>query len=421
MTMTHPGSRARRAPAPLSPLSRTLLRLVWSERQISRAELARRTGLSRSTITELVPALLATTLVVEAGVGPSSGGRRPILLQFRDDAFAILGVDLGATHVSVAVMDLRGSVLAWQHRDFAVQEDPEGARALVTRLCRSTLTAARVERDRLIGIGVALPSPIDPRHPERLHRLTLPKWNQEHRLRRLEEQFGVPVLFDNDANVGALAEHYWGAARGVSDFTFIKMGTGVGAGHVFNGSIYRGAAGVAGEIGHLSIDLHGRPCNCGNRGCLQTYVSAPSLVARAAELLPEYPASTLHQCPLTIQALESAALDDDPLALRVVGEAGEYLGIATTSLVNLLNPSAVIIGGGVSRLGERLLAPMRTTVERRTFASTASPVTLRVSDLGERDVAMGAATLVFDALLQDPVALLAARGALGAEAELTPS
>lgn len=417
--MTRSGSGAGTVPVPLSALARELLRMVWSEREVSRAELARRAGLSRSTVTALMPSLLGTRLVEEAGVGVSSGGRRPILLQFRDDARHILGVDLGTTHVAVARTDLRGRVLDWRHCDHPVEDDPEGTRALVVALCHEVLSSDRGARDHLAGIGVALPSPVDPRQPERLHRLTLPRWNQAHGLHLLEREFGVPVLFDNDANVGALAEHFWGAARGIDDFTYLELATGVGAGHVLGGRVYRGAAGVAGEVGHLSIDLEGRPCNCGNRGCLWNYVGAPHLVARAASLLDEYPESALHGAAMTAPALEAAAMRDDPLALRVVAEAGTYLGIATASIVNLLNPSAVVVGGSISRVGERLLAPMREVVLRRTFASAAAPVLVCVSELGERDVALGAATLVLDALLQGPASPPGARGR--APAPRTPS
>lgn len=390
------------SPTSLTPHARQLLRLVWQEREISRAELARRLDLSRSTVSELVPRLLATSLVVEAGAGASSGGRRPIQLRFEDDAFFILGVALGATHVGVVVTDLRGGIRAACEREHPVQTDPAGTRELLERMSLDALAAAQVGPGRLLGVGVGLPSPVDPRHPERLHRLTLPAWGREHRLGEIAEGLGVPALFENDANLGALAERWWGAARGVDDFTYLHVATGVGSGHVVAGRLYRGAAGVAGEAGHLSIDPHGPLCNCGNRGCLWMYVGTPNLLARVQALAAEHPGSMLAGAPPTLAALEAAARADDPLAARVIREAGEHLGAAIVNIVNLLNPTRVIVGGTLARLGERLTAPIREAVTARIFESAATLTGLHATELGEHNIALGASTLVLDALLDDP-------------------
>jgi predicted NBD/HSP70 family sugar kinase len=171
---------------------------------------------------------------------------------------------------------------------------------------------------------------------------------------------------------------------------------------MIRGEIYRGATGVAGEIGHLAIDPNGEPCICGNRGCLGTLVGTQALVGRARALLPEFPASALHGVELTIAALEDAALADDPLALRVVHEAAQHLGVAVAGVLNLLNPGRVILGGGLSRLNERLLAPLREMVLRRTLVNSVAASDIRTSELGPRDIALGAATHVLDAALIDP-------------------
>ncbi|HEY6572013.1 MAG TPA: ROK family transcriptional regulator, partial [Candidatus Eisenbacteria bacterium] len=144
---------------------------------MSRAEISRRTGLSRSTVSETVDALFPTGLIAEIGVGPSNGGRPPVVLEFQDDAFAILGVDMGASHVAVALTDLRGRVLATLERRHPVRTDPEGTRALIVRLCEECLAAWPPGMRRLVGIGVAVPSPVDPRNPDRLSPVVLPDWN----------------------------------------------------------------------------------------------------------------------------------------------------------------------------------------------------------------------------------------------------
>ncbi len=393
---------ATQAPPRPSALADAVLRLIWEERTISRAEIARRANLSRSTVSELVGFLISTELVSEAGIGESRGGRRPINLEFQDDACGIIGVDMGATHVTVVLTNLRGRVLASQYREWPVRADPEGTRALVSELISRCLTGWNGASNRLLGVGIAVPSPVDPRHPERLSPLVMPDWGGRNGFDVLRTQFGVPLFIDNDANLGALAEQWWGAGRGYDDFAYIKVATGVGSGHVIDGRVRRGATGVAGEIGHVAIDPRGAVCNCGNRGCLVTFVGSGALVERARTLLPEFPGSSLHGTALTIEAIEAAALTDDPLAVQVVCEAAEYLGIAIAGMLNLMNPAAVIIGGGLARVGQRLIGPLREVVLRRTFVSAVAASEIRHSELGPLGVAVGAATLVLESALSDP-------------------
>ncbi|HSQ59989.1 MAG TPA: ROK family transcriptional regulator [Acidobacteriota bacterium] len=411
-TKRPPAKRAsrRKSPPRRSPLVESNLRLIWKEQRISRAEISRRTGLSRSTVSETVDSLLPTGLIAEVGVGPSSGGRPPVVLEFRDDAFAILGVDMGASHVAVALTDLRGRVLVSRERPHPVRTDPEGTRALIARFCDACLTEWPAGARRLVGIGVAVPSPVDPRHPDRLSEVVLPAWRGGLGLDFLAERYGVPLMVDNDANLAALGERWWGAGRTVDDFAYIKVATGLGLGHVINGRIYRGSTGVAGEIGHMAIDPHGAPCVCGLRGCLATLVGAPALVDRTRALLATHPESGLAGAELTLVSIEDAALAGDALAMTVVREAAEYLGIAVASLLNLTNPAMVILGGGLARLGDLLLQPLRETVRRRTLISSLVACEIRTSELGEQASAVGAATMVLEVALEDSSLFPAARG-----------
>lgn len=399
-----------------SPLVDSVLRLIWRAQQISRAEIARQMGLSRSTVSEIVATLLDTELVAQIGVGPSSGGRRPIVLEFQDDACVILGVEMGATHVSVALTDLRGHVQAWEQRRHAVRSDPQGTRELIVDLCNRCLAPRRHKERLLVGIGVAVPSPVDFAHPDALSESVLPEWHGHMGLEELQTRLRAPLFVDNDANLGALAEHWWGAGQGIDDFAYIKIGTGIGSGHVIRGEIYRGATGVAGEIGHLAIDPHGKPCICGLKGCLATFVGAQALVARASELFPFYPQSRLVGNGLTVDTIEDAALAGDPLAMHLAREAAAYLGIAVAGMLNLVNPSLVIFGGGLARLGELLFEPLRETVRRRTMVSSVAASEIRASELGPQAVAIGAATLVLKAALENPRMFTAASRDLEARA-----
>ncbi|HMB71836.1 MAG TPA: ROK family protein, partial [bacterium] len=241
-----------------------------------------------------------------------------------------------------------------------------------------------------------------PADPDRLSEIVMPAWKGRSGLKVLSDRYGVPLFIDNDANLGALAEHWWGAGRGVPDFAYVKLGTGVGSGHFIDGEIYRGSTGVAGEVGHLAIDPHGEPCICGLRGCLATFVGSAALERRARALRAEHPDSTLTDSGISIQAIEDAALAGDSLARRVAREAAEHLGIAVAGVLNLLNPSVVILGGGLTRLGDLLLDPLHETVRHRTLVSSVAASEIRVAELGPRAVAIGAATLVLDAALSDP-------------------
>lgn len=379
-----------------------VLRLIWRERQLSRADIARQTGLSPSTVGAIVGELAEAGLVREIGAGASRGGRRPVLVGFRDDAYALVGVELGATHVAAVLTDLRGNVRAFRDTHVAVRDDPRGALATARALIEECLAAERVSKKRVVGIGVAVPSPVHPDRPGKLSPLIMPAWADHDVREELADAFGVPVLVDNDANLGALAEHWWGAARGAHHFAYVKVGTGVGSGHVIDGEVYRGSTGFAGEIGHMSIDPNGELCVCGLRGCLATHVGSPALVKRARALLGEYPASSLAKGPTTIDIIEKAAIDGDQLALRVVRDAAEYLGIAIAGMLNLMNPSVVIVGGGITQLGDRFLVPLRETVQQRTRVSAVVGSTILMSELGWQTIAVGAASMVLKEALANP-------------------
>lgn len=396
------GARTADAQAPHRPNLAEVLQLIWRERKISRAEIARRRGLSRSTVSDIVDELLALGLVKEVGSGESRGGRRPIVLAFDDAAAVILGVDLGATHAAVTLTDLRGRVLAWQHQKFDVREDPKGSLAVVNDLAERCLAAWDGPRRRLLGVGMGVPSPVDPARPDFLNDVVAPAWKGVAVSEPLRRRFRVPVIVDNDANVAALAERWWGVARDVDHFAYIKLATGVGAGIFTGGLIYRGASGIAGEVGHISIDPNGAPCGCGLRGCLVNAVGRQALLRRARELLATYPRSALAGRDFGITVMEDAALAGDALALQVVREAAEHLGVAVAGMLNTLNPALVIVGGGLARLGDVLLAPLRESVRSRTLAIPVEVSRIVTSELGARSVAIGAATLLLQRALSDP-------------------
>jgi predicted NBD/HSP70 family sugar kinase len=372
--------------------SSLLLKVIWRERHISRADIARVTGLSPSTVSAIVASLQQAGLVRETGAGLSRGGRRPTMIGFCDDVFALVGVEIGASHVTVVVTDLRADVRAERWGLYPVRTDPDGALALVRQFIDEGLRQLGVSRSQVIGIGVGVPSRVRPEAPGRLPPLIVPAW-RDHDIREiLSTAYDLPVFIENDANLGALAEQWWGAGRNGKDLTYIKIGTSIGSGHIINGELYRGAGGSAGEIGHLPMDPAGRRCPCGLTGCLTTFIGSETLVARAQrEIVGRGPVENVGD-------LVRAAREGDAAATRIVADVGAHLGIAVAGLMNVLNPAVVILGGEITGVGELLLSPVRAAVRERSLATTFEDTSIITSNLGDKAIAVGGATMVLRAL-----------------------
>jgi len=384
------------------PLADYVLHLIWHKHQISRAEIARELGLSRSTVTEVVKELLNSGFVKEVGSGISSGGRKPIVLEFQNEARIILGIDIGATHVAATLIDLSGEVLAFVKQDHFVRTDPKGTRNLVFEICDAILSEIKNGSKRLLCIGVALPSPVDPNHPEWLSEVVIPAWRGHSEIDLLHRHFNVPVYVDNDANLGALAEHRWGAGRGVKDLTYVKLGYGVGAGFILNGEVYRGGTGIAGEMGHIPIKSDGELCECGLKGCLVTLVGGKAMETRVEELLSKYPDSMLADKLATLKNIEIAAGKQDALALQLFKETAEYVSIAITGWINMMNPRRVILGGDRKELQQQILNPIQVKIRDCSIVGSVDSTEVRTGELGEKAESMGAATLALEEVFSEP-------------------
>jgi predicted NBD/HSP70 family sugar kinase len=382
-----------------------LLGAIWTLQQTSRADLARITGLSRATVSDIIHTFLEAGVVTEAEAAPSSGGRPPIRLCFEDGWRHLIGLELGASHVVGLRCDLRGKVLGSFEVHHDIARDPAGTLAHMDAGIEQLLSLDR--QTPVAGLGLGVPSPVRPTESGQLSPHLFPQWEGIDLCAHLRERHHLPVRMDNDANLGALAEHWWGAGQEVSDFAYIKMATGVGAGILIGGRIYRGAAGIAGEIGHTAIDPHGPRCRCGLHGCLEALVGTASLLQRTEEQLCGCERPTWATPSPTVRGLIDAALAGDPLAQRVIASAGAAMGIALANLLNLVNPARVILGGHLTEAGGLLLNPMRAVLAQRTLWSSIEASTLVVSALGDRAVALGAVTLLLQELLEQPSLSLA--------------
>jgi len=369
-----------------------VLRAIYHQETISRAAIARQTGLTRPAVSQIVGELMEAGLVAEVGQGESRGGKRPTLLSLVPEAYHVIGVDIGGTSTAGAVTDLRGRILARVTRP----TDRHDGQAAVDTLCAVLDALVAHTTSPLLGIGISTPGLVDSARGIVRYAANL-GWHDFDLRGILQERYPAPVYVANDTNLAALGERFFGAGCGVSDMVIIMVGAGIGAGVIINGEIYHGAGGAAGEIGHIRVVENGTLCACGRRGCLETVASGRAMLARARELAAAHPESLLNKLSsngmsgeIVAQALEAG----DAVALSLVEEVGRYLGSAVAILVNILNPQRVVIGGKVATLGEPLLASIRRTVQEQALHLLATEVEIVPSSLGADVSILGAVAQV---------------------------
>jgi len=346
---------------------------------LSQAELARRAALAPSTVSGLVADLAGEGVLVELADRSSPGargGRPATLLTLHRDAGVVLGIDFGKAHVRVALADLAHRVIG--ERDLPLETDAAASVHLqrARDLAAELLAEAGMPPSRLVGVGCGFPGPVQGTDGGAVDPAILPGWRDVRPVERLEAEFAAPAAVANDANLGALGEWTWGAARGCSEVGYVKAATGIGAGLVLRGEPFGGYAGTAGEIGHVSLDPAGERCRCGNRGCLEVLAGGPAVLARSGR-------TTLHEVVV-------AARDGDPGCVAAIGESGRWLGLALGGLCNVLNPQRLVIGGELAAAGDVLLGPLRTALAGAVLGSAGAGLDVVAGELGERAEVLGA-------------------------------
>ena len=377
---------------------RRVINALREHGMISRADIARRTGLSRSTVSSLVSELQSDGLVVEreepgaahgderSGDGPSTrgrSGRPPILLSFDATAGAALGIDFGHSHVRVAVSDLSSNILAERAAPLDTDHAARQGLDVALELIDGALADAGVERSRVIGAGLGLPGPVDGAVGRIGSSAILPGWVGVAAGEEMRRRLDVPVSVDNDANLGALAELTHGAGRGATDLVYLKISSGIGAGLILGGRLYRGAGGVAGELGHVLVDPEGPVCRCGNRGCLETAASTGALLDMLRRSHGE----------LTVGEMLALAHDGDLGCRRVIADAGRVVGSAAAGVFNLLNPQLLVVGGDLAEAGDLLLDGVRGSLRLAALPAAADAADVVPGVLGERAQVLGALAL----------------------------
>ena len=377
-----------------------LLQLLWQQ-DAPRIDLSRQVGLSRSAISSIVQDLLASGLVQEGEARVSERvGRRATMLSLNRAAAYLLSVDLGASHIRVALLNLRCELLASSERPHDIRSGPAATYPLIRTLALEVLGQAGVPQERVAAVGVGIPGPVDFRTGEVIRPPNMTGWDGENVARSLAAVFApifsAPVLVDNDANLGALAEWKFGELRGTPDLIYIKAATGIGSGVLLGGRLHRGVSGGAGEIGHISINEQGPLGRSGNPGSLESYAAAGVVLSKMRGRLHRYPDTALN---------EGSSMSDltrlstqDPLARELWGEVGRHLGVAITTSLNLFNPSAVLIGGQMAAAGEPLLSAVRQVVQERAMQVNRGEVRIAASTLGRDIGALGAGVMMLERL-----------------------
>ncbi|MHB8134003.1 MAG: ROK family transcriptional regulator [Anaerolineaceae bacterium] len=360
---------------------------------ITRIELAKRLGLTRAAITTIINDFIKSGIVRDAGLY-SNGSRRRVPLEIVPSLGFVVGVDMGATHILAVVSDFSSSVIREKEIRIDIAKGPIRCLDQMDKLVQQVIAESGIQLKKVLSIGVGVPGPVVNNRGAVSSPPIMPGWDDFPIRKTLEEKWGCPVILNNDAELGALGEWAYGVGRGEENLAYIKVGTGIGAGLMFSNNIYHGVTGTAGEIGHITIVDNGPICTCGNRGCLEALAGGSAIVKRAQEELNKGKKSQLiglgDLYQFTTNDIISAARKGDILSQQLLDEAGNYLGTAIAGLVNLFNPSMVVIGGGLSQSGDLLLNPIRTTVLNRSLSVAAKTVKISASLLGRRASAMGA-------------------------------
>lgn len=370
---------------------------------VSRVEVAQTTGLTAQTVSNIVKRLLSMGLVAEVGKNDSSGGRRGVKLRINRDARYAAGVQVDGYETSFVIIDLSGRVVARTRHPTLRAEGPFAIIDSIVESIANLVEEANLAPEKILGLGVACPGPLDHRRGIVYKPPNLPGWLDVRLADALASKTGYPVIVDNDATAAAIGERWANGARGAHNFAFVYMGLGVGAGIFIEGHIYRGSTTNAGEFGHLTLNPDGPECSCGSSGCVEAYCAPPRVVEAVARRLSNGEASVLKAhpdggSPLDFGAICRAAQDGDEPCLEEIRRSAWWLGCGVASLVNVLDLELVVLGGsGFRDVGEIYRAEVQRIVKDRIMARDRREISIKLSEAGEEAGAVGAASLVLDA------------------------
>ncbi|SDM23293.1 ROK family transcriptional regulator [Sediminibacillus halophilus] len=358
-----------------------VLETIKDHSPISRAETANRTGLNKGTVSSLVSELLEEQLISESGPGVSSGGRRPVMLLFNQLAGYSIGIDIGVNYLLGVLTDLQGNICD-EKRESYTDLTYEEIKVKLFDIIDYLTNAAPPSPYGIVGIGVGVPGTVS-NTGEILLAPNL-EWKNIHLQAVLERKYQVPVVIENEANAGAYGEKRFGAGKDLEDIIYVSAGIGIGVGLILNGSLYKGNNGFSGELGHMTIEVDGKKCRCGNKGCWELYAAEQALLSNAAKL-PDAPDQP------TLENLSKLADDGDEQVIRLFEQVGDYLGVGLNNIINIFNPQQVIIGNRMASAKKWLRDPLISRMVNQTLWFQQKDLQIQFSELSTHSTALGVA------------------------------
>ncbi len=378
-----------------------VIRLIYRQAPLSRAQLAARTGLNKSTISSLVEDLLERGLIHETGINSAGAGRPATLLEINPQAGAVVAVELGVDFVAAALTDFDGRMMRRDQLSADPAESQAKTMGEIRRLVDESLQVCAVQGLRVLGLSFSIPGTAD---SERGMLIFAPNltWHNVS-LRDMFDYSGVKVYVENDANAAAVGEHLFGVAQNARDFVLVFAGVGVGGGLYLNDELYRGAGGYAGEIGHTPIraEPSGQLCHCGNRGCWETYVGQRAIIERVKGKLEGGRESVFEGEP-SLSKIAEAAESGDEAVLEALKEVGSALGSGIAGMVNTFNPEKIVLGGPVSTVGNFMMPAILAGVKQYAMSEIGAQTEISLSAFGPDASLIGAAAVVVDDILANP-------------------
>ncbi|MBY7142876.1 ROK family transcriptional regulator [Virgibacillus sp. NKC19-3] len=374
-----------------------ILNKIRKSEPISRAQIAKETKLTPPTVSSIVKELLEQGIIRESNLGDSKGGRKPTMLLINKDAFYIIGVDAGPERVECILADLSGEVFERMSSKLRKPVSNDQFITILKENINKILQSSMTDKEKVMGIGVAMHGVVDVETGTSLIAPNLDLKNIPIKA-ELEKAFNLIVKVENDARAMALGESWFGGHGDLESMVAVNIGRGVGSGVVIHGKLYHGAQDIAGEIGHMTIDMNGTICECGNRGCLQTFASGEAIAKRAQkEVHDETESDTL-----TGQRVHELAQHGNEPYIHVLEETGRAIGIGLTNLVHLINPSEIVLGGGVMKSEKFILPAIKQTIQQQALTEDSKQTQVTVTKLGDDATLLGSVALLLVELF-DPV------------------
>ena len=393
------------APILLTASEAEVIRALKRQGRISRTEISSITGWSKAKTSQEIRNQVNKGYLVEIGEGASLGGRKPGLLQINNELGFVVGLDIGATSIDLALADVSGKILQRRTEPADVRLDPEVFLGRCSELICAMAADQGCHPDQILGIGVGVPGPVDFTRGVLVAPPLMPHW-ENFSIRAFFKRTFISafVVVDNDVNIMALGEKRAGEGVGLDHFIFIKIGTGIGSGIVSNGKIHRGSNGCAGDIGHICVDKQGPICRCGNTGCLEAMAAGPAITEKAMQAARNGTSPMLARLmqsngdSLRPEDVSAACRDGDQAALEIIRASGQMIGDVLAGLVNFFNPSHIFIGGGIANFGNHLLVSIRRAVLRRSLPLATTHLSINFSKTGSDSGIIGAVALALEYL-----------------------